>query len=220
MKIAIIEDHSLIADLLTTLCRRDLKYDVVLTETLGRKGLQGVRKLKPDLVLLDLSLPDIDGIEVAQAILKELPKTKILVLSSLRDPVTLKRVRDSGVHGFVDKREQNVTLLKEAISLVGKGHEFFSPIINEVVGPLRQDPKAYYRVLSDYEQGVLALIGESKSDEEIAKALSIHVTTAQSRRRDIMSKLGIHTTPKLIHYAIENGFTRSEHFQKPSKDGA
>jgi DNA-binding NarL/FixJ family response regulator len=220
MKIAIIEDHALMADLLATLCRRDLKHEVIITEAQGRKGLEAVRKLKPNLVLLDLSLPDIDGLEVASAILKELPKTKVLVLSSLRDPVTLKRVRDLGVHGFVDKRDQNIPLLKEAINLVIKGHEFFSPIINEVVGPLRQDPKAFYRVLSDYEQGVLALIGEAKSDEEIAKELGIKVSTAQSRRRDIMGKLEIHTTPKLIRYAIENGFTRSEHFQRPSEDGA
>jgi len=219
MKIAIIEDHSLIADLLGTICRRDFKFDVVLTETHGRRGLAAIRKLRPDFVLLDISLPDMDGLEVAAAVLKELPATKVLALSSLRDPVTLKRVRDLGIHGFVDKRDQTVERLKEAIDLVSRGHEFFSPVVNEVIGPLRRDPKAYYRMLSDYEQQILGLIGESKSDEEIATDLGIQPSTAQSRRRDIMNKLEIHSTPKLIRYAIECGFTRSEHFRPPSAVG-
>jgi DNA-binding NarL/FixJ family response regulator len=190
-----------------------------LTETHGRRGLVAIRKLRPDFVLLDISLPDMDGLEVAAAVLKELPATKVLALSSLRDPVTLKRVRDLGIHGFVDKRDQTVERLKEAIDLVSRGHEFFSPVVNEVIGPLRRDPKAYYRMLSDYEQQILGLIGESKSDEEIASVLGIQPSTAQSRRRDIMNKLEIHSTPKLIRYAIEYGFTRSEHFRPPSAVG-
>ena len=219
MKIAIVEDHALIADLLATICRRDFKFDVVLNETHGRRALPMIRKLRPDLVLLDISLPDIDGLEVADAILKELPATKVLALSYLRDPVTLKRVRDSGIHGFVDKRDQSVQRLKEAIDLVSRGHELFYPVVNEVVSPLRRDPKAYFRMLSDYEQQILGLIGEAKSDDEIAVLLGIQPSTAQSRRRDIMVKLDIHTTPKLIRYAIENGFTRSERLQPPPAGG-
>jgi len=220
MKIAIIEDHSLIADLLATLCRREFKFDVVLIEAYGRRALPAIRTLKPDLVLLDISLPDIDGLELAESILRELPATKVLALSSLRDPVTLKRVRDLGIHGFVDKRDQNVHQLKEAIELISRGHEFFSPVVNEVIGPLRRDPKAYYRMLSEYEQQILGLIGESRSDEEIATALGIQPSTAQSRRRDIMNKLEVHSTPKLIRYAIEYGFTRIEHIQPPRATGA
>src|ERR1700691_6527723 len=113
MRIAIIEDHSLFADLLATLCRREFKFDVVLIEAHGRRALPAIRTLKPDLILLDIALPDIDGLEVAESVLRELPATKVLALSSLRDPVTLKRVRDLGIHGFVDKRDQNVPLLKE-----------------------------------------------------------------------------------------------------------
>jgi DNA-binding NarL/FixJ family response regulator len=219
MKIAIIEDHALIADLLATICRRDFKFEVVLVEALGQPGLLGIRKHKPDLVLLDISLPDVDGLEVAAAVLKELPATKILALSSRRDPVTLKTVRDLGIHGFVDKRDQNVQRLKEAIDLVSRGHEFFSPVMGEVIGALRRNPKAYTRVLSDYEQQILGLIGDSKSDAEIALVLGIKPSTAQSRRRDIMRKLEIHSTPKLIRYAIENGFTRTEHIQhRPPSD--
>jgi len=219
MKIAIIEDQALIADLLAAVCRRDFKFTVAVNETHGRKGLELIKKHRPDLVLLDISLPDMDGLDLAETILRCLPETKILALSSLRDPVTLKRVRDLGIHGFVDKRDQNVRLLKEAIDLVSRGHGFFSPVVNEVVGPLNRDAKAYFRVLSDYEQRILGLIGKSKSDEVIAAILGIQSSTAQSRRRDIMNKLGIHTTPKLIRYAIDQGFTRREYFPRPPATG-
>src|ERR1700722_14556980 len=113
MRIAIVEDHSLIAELLATICRRDFKFDVVLIETRGREALSAIRKLKPDLVLLDITLPDIDGLVVAESILRELPATKVLALSSRRDPVTLKRARDLGIHGFVAKQNQSLELLKE-----------------------------------------------------------------------------------------------------------
>jgi DNA-binding NarL/FixJ family response regulator len=215
MKIAIVEDHALLAELLATMCRRDFKFDVVITETQGLKGLQRIRELRPDLVLLDISLPDADGLDIAATILRELPETRVLAISSLRDPVTMKRVRELGVHGFVDKRDQNVKLLREAIHLVSQGHGFFSPVVNDVMGNLGRDPKAYYRILSEYEQTILALIGASLSDNEIAGKLKIHPATAQSRRRDIMAKLGIHSTPKLIRYAIEQGFTRTDSFPKP-----
>jgi len=145
MNIAIIEDHALFADLLAKLCRRDFKFDVVLVETQGLRALPVLRKLKPDLVLLDISLPDVDGLDIAKTILRDLPKTRILALSSLRAAVTMKRVRDLGIHGFVDKRIQNVGMLKEAIDMVSRGLGYFSPVFNETVGPLLRDPKAYYR---------------------------------------------------------------------------
>ncbi len=218
MKIAIVEDHSLIADLLVALCTRELKYEVVLIETHGLRALPKLRELKPDLLLLDLSLPDVDGLEVAKVVLQELPQTRVLVLSSLRDPVALLRVRESGVHGFVDKRDQTREVLADAIRLVSRGHGFFTQVVNDAAASIRRDANAFNRILSDYEQRVLSLIGEALSDAEIAAQLGVTASTIQSRRRDIMSKLDIHTTPKLIRFAIMNGFTRTENFRPNDPD--
>ena len=85
-----------------------------------------------------------------------------------------------------------------------------SPVVVESSASLRRDPKAFIRVLSDYEIRILSLIGESKTDDEIAAVLAISATTVQSRRRDIMKKIDVHSTPKLIHFAIINGLTRPE----------
>ena len=99
---------------------------------------------------------------------------------------------------------------EQAIHAVLGGRVYYTPIVNESSASIRRDPKAFIRVLSDYETRILSMIGESKTDDEIATVLAISPATVQSRRRDIMRKLDIHTTPKLIHYAIVNGLTRAE----------
>ena len=101
-------------------------------------------------------------------------------------------------------------MLADAIRAVLGGQTYYTPIVNESSTTIRRDPKAFIRVLSDYETRILGLIGESQSDDEIAQVLDISPATVQSRRRDIMRKLDIHSTPKLIHYAIVNGLTRAE----------
>ena len=113
-------------------------------------------------------------------------------------------------NGFVDKNEQNPAVLSQAILAVLAGQVHYAPIVNESSAKIRRDPKAFIRVLSDYQTQILTMIGASQTDQEIAAALGISATTVQSRRRDIMRNLGIHSTPKLIHYALVNGLTRAE----------
>jgi DNA-binding NarL/FixJ family response regulator len=167
---------------------------------------------------MDISLPDGDGLELARMVLEEQPGLKILSISSHRDPWTMLQIQRIGLHGFVDKHEQRPGVLTEAIEAVLGGRIYYTPIVNESSSNIRRDPKAFIRVLSDYETRILALIGESKTDEEIAAVLGISPATVQSRRRDVMRKLDIHTTPKLIHYAIVNGLTRAEQLgqQRPT----
>ena len=117
--------------------------------------------------------------------------------------------------GFVDKNEQRTEVLTEAIQAVLSGRIYYTPIVNQSSASIRRDPKAFIRVLSDYETKILSMIGESKNDDEIALILGIRPATVQSRRRDIMGKLDIHATPKLIHYAIVNGLTRVEQLGCP-----
>jgi DNA-binding NarL/FixJ family response regulator len=210
--VVIVEDQALLSDMLAATCRRELGFETVAVEATGQAGLEAVRRLSPELLLLDISLPDIDGLDVAAVVRRELPAVRILAFSSHREPRTIRRVRELGLHGFFDKQEQTLDRLKEAIERVMDGRGYFSPVFGVVVESLQRDALAYHRILSDYEQTVLGLIGEAKADPEIAVELGIQPSTAQSRRRDIMGKLGIHSTPKLIRYAIENGFTRPDRF--------
>lgn len=205
----IIEDQRLVAEFFTLHCQ-SLGLKVVATCATVQEGQEQVRKLEPALVLLDFSLTDGSGLELAKTLLAERPELKIIGVSSHRDPWTMLQVQRMGLHGFVDKHEQRPEVLSEAIRAVLAGRIYYTAVVNEATANLRRDPRAFIRVLSDYELRILSLIGESKSDEEIATMLGVSPATMQSRRRDIMNKLDVHTTPKLIHYAIVNGLTRPE----------
>ena len=208
-RVVIVEDQRIVAEFFTYHCR-DLGLQVLQACGTCKDGLAAIRKHRPDLVLMDISLPDGDGLEMAKVVLDELASVKILAISSHRDPWTMLQVQRIGLHGFVDKNEQRPEVLSEAIHAVLGGRVYYTPIVNESSASIRRDPKAFIRVLSDYETRILSMIGESKTDDEIAAVLAISPATVQSRRRDIMRKLDIHTTPKLIHYAIVNGLTRAE----------
>ena len=211
--VVVIEDQRLVAEFFTLHCR-DLGLQVVQQCATCAEGLAAIRAHLPELVLLDLSLPDGDGLELAKTVLQELPQVKILSISSHRDPWTMLQVQRMGLHGFVDKNEQRPEVLSDAIRTVLAGKIFYTSVVNESSALMRRDPKAFIRVLSDYETIILSMIGGSKTDSEIGKILSISASTVQSRRRDIMHKLGIHSTPKLIHYAITHGLTRADQLVK------
>lgn len=205
----IIEDQQLFADFLAG-CFREWGIEVLVNTPSGAEGLRNLARLDPDLLLLDFSLPDIDGLEIARQLLtaKRHVRMKIVGISSHRDPWTMLQVQKIGLHGFVDKMGQSAETLRAALVSVVNGSVFYTSAVTESSARLRQDPKAFHRVLSDYELKILAMIGHAMSDDEIAAELGVSPATMQSRRRDIMKKLDIHTTPKLIHYAIANGITR------------
>lgn len=205
----IIEDHRLFADFLAS-CFGEWGIEVLLHTGSGQEGLRFVRECRPHLLLLDFSLPDADGLEIARQVLADCPEVKVLGVSAHRDAWTMMQVQRLGLHGFVDKLDQSREMLRRAVDTVLSGNVFYTRAVTESSARLRRDPRAFTRVLSDYEQRLLGLIGMALTDEEIAEQLGISPTTMQSRRRDIMRKLDIHTTPKLIHYAIVNGLTRPD----------
>lgn len=183
---------------------------VAAIATTVAEGLAACRAQLPDLLLIDFSLPDGDGIDAARTLFAEMPELRLLGISSHCDPWTMYQVQKSGMHGFVDKNSPGPEELTDAIRHLLAGRAYFSPALVKAAGKLRVDPGSFTRVLSDYEIQILSLIGTTMSDEEIASYLGIKPATMQSRRRDIMRKLDIHTTPKLIQFAIVNGLTRPE----------
>jgi two-component system nitrate/nitrite response regulator NarL len=213
-RVSIVEDQRLVAEFFVLHCR-DLGLEVLPPCGTCREGLAAVREHRPDLLLLDISLPDGDGLQLAKMLLEEFPQIKILAVSAHRDPWSMLQVQRLGLHGFVDKNEQCPEVLTVAIRAVLAGRIYYTPIVNKSSASIRRDPKAFNRVLSDYETRILSMIGESKNDSEIGVVLGISPSTVQSRRRDIMGKLDIHATPKLIHFAIVNGLTRVEQLGCP-----
>ncbi len=126
MKIVIVEDHLMIRDVVRKVCSSDFGYTVVGETDSGVQAVEMILKHRPDAVVLDLSLPDMDGFNVADRVLKVMPSLRILMLSSHCDDYTLFRVEKSGVHGFIDKNSNTIEILRDALEAIAAGRIYFS----------------------------------------------------------------------------------------------
>jgi len=210
--IIIIDDHPLFREGLKTIIERNSKYEVVGEAGTGRQGLKMARKLKPDLALVDMSLPDQSGIELIGDILKFSSKTRILIVSMHSKIDYIVKAFQAGATGYVIK-ESAADMLLQGIDHVLKGDYFMDTsvsqqVVKKLVG---LPPKevvvtvAGYDALTAREQEVMALLAEGLSIKKVADKLFISPKTVENHRSSIMRKLGLHSTFELIRYAAKLG---------------
>lgn len=209
-KIVIVEDQKLFQELLTHVAKIEFGHEVVGIASDGVQAIQICREKKPDLLLLDLLIPKVSGLIVAETLQEEMPQLRILAVSSENDPFTVHRAFDIGLQGFLDKGSQTMATLVEAIKRVSEGKTFFSENVLKTREKLMQEPLAFHKILSPREQEVLALIGGCYSDQEIGEFMGLSSSTVQTHRKNIMNKTGTHRTPLLIKYALKNGFWKPQ----------
>jgi DNA-binding NarL/FixJ family response regulator len=207
VRIVIVEDHLMFREVLCKVCTNELHHEVVAEAGDGRQAVQKVTELNPDLVLLDLHLPGLDGFGVLSEIRRLSPVMRVLVLSSHCDEYTVFQAERAHVNGFVDKNTNTVATLKQAIESVGAGRVWFSDTFLRVKAARHRDPNSFDKVLSDRERAVLALLGEPMSDAEVAERLEIAPETVEKHRFNMLRKLELATTTELIRYARDHGFT-------------
>lgn len=209
VRIVIVEDHLMFRDVLRKVCVEDLRHEVVGETDDGRKAVEIVRATLPDLVLLDLHLPNLDGFGVVDEIRKTAPEARVLVLSSHCDGYTVFRAERARVQGFVDKNTNTVATLKTAIGAVADGRVWFSDAFRGVKAARHRDPHSFDKLLTERERDVLSLVGAPLADRQIAERLKISVETVEKHRFNILRKLGLNSTPDLVRYARDHGFTLS-----------
>lgn len=195
-------------DLLAGACETAFKPEAIGQAADGRTALAQCREISPDLIILDLELPDRDGLDLLAELRKVAPRARIIALSSHTDDVTVHRVLQSGIEGFVDKTGQPMKTLREAVTTVMEGRRYLSPVVREVWRRLREEPAAFNKLLSDREQEVLVLVGRGYTNSEIAQQMGLSPNTIQNHRCSIMNKLDLHSSSHLIRYATEKGFSR------------
>lgn len=210
IKLAIVEDQELFRRLLVELCTKQFGFEVVCNVGTVAEALDQIPAAKPEVAMLDLHLPDGDGLDIAAKLFEKMPDLKVLALTSLCDEVTIHRIRKLGLQGFVDKNVQDPQLLRSAIETVASGRVYYAEIMQQVQQTMRADPVSFSKVLSEREQELLQLLGRGLSNEEAAEKMGLTAWTVHSHRRNIMKKLGANTQAELIRYALRKGFVRPD----------
>ena len=214
-RVVIVEDHTIIREGLRSLLCSAKDFDVVAEAGNGREGIQYVEKLKPDLVLTDLSMPKMDGMDMIETIKRHSPDTKVIALTVHRGEEYVLATLKAGADGYVLK-EASYGELMMAIRSVLKGTYYLSP---EISGTLidgyldakkSQKPFLFREILTKREREVLKLIAEGYTNKDIADSLYISVHTVETHRHHIMEKLNVHSTAALIALAVEKGLAGKE----------
>ena len=209
--VLLVEDHNVVREGLRTMIELEDDIEVAGEAHSGREAVVQVKKLQPDVVLMDIAMPLLNGLEATRQMLKANPATKVLMLSAHSDDAYVENATESGARGFLLKQAtaQDVCL---AIREVHKGKQFFSPSISrrqERLRALARDRKGGFTkkaaALTTREMEVLQLIAEGKANKETADALGIGIKTVEKHREHLMQKLDIHDTAGLTRYAISAG---------------
>jgi DNA-binding NarL/FixJ family response regulator len=179
--------------------------EVVGEASNGKQAVDMTLQLKPDVAILDVTMPDLNGIEAARQISKLVPSVKILALSMQRDPVYVREMLRAGARGYLLKESDESELLS-AVRAIAQGKGWLSPDVSEgVLDDYRKHVTHPIDLLSPREREVLQQIAESKTNKEIASSLSISVYTVEAHRGRIMEKLNLHSVSELVRFAMRNG---------------
>jgi DNA-binding NarL/FixJ family response regulator len=210
IRVLLAEDHTLVRQGFRRILEDDPRITVAGEASTGLSAIQLSKELKPDVVVMDLSMPELGGLEASAEILKVFPETKILILSMYSNQAYVRKAFEIGAKGYILKNAIELDLTRAVIALA-EGGAYMSPgISNLVIESLKagsfedrsQDP---YERLTLREKEVLQLIAQGKSNKEIAALLNISVNTVAVHRAHVMETLGLHRTAEIVLYAVKRG---------------
>ncbi len=208
MKALVIEDQMMFRDVVVSLLRERLGCKEVTTGASCAAAREVFVPDRFDLAVLDLDLPDGDGLELARDFTLRDPHLRVLAISAQTDAYTLSRVLDSGAVGFVDKTQEDLVHLEKALREVLEWRMYFSRSVHDSLVQRRRDPKGFDKLLTEKETELMKYFGLGLRNEEIAPRAGIEASTVHGHRRAVMRKLGLSSSLQLMRYALLTGFTR------------
>jgi len=213
-RILLADDHAMIRQGLCSLLEKQPDIEVVGAVDDGRKALDLIRELHPNVVIMDISMPNLNGIDAARKISRDFERVKIIALSIHSSRRYVGEMLKAGASGYILK-ECLFDELMEAIKTVCAGGIYLSPkitgvVVDDYVKHLAGEPQPATPVLTAREREVLQLLAEGKNTKQIAVQLYVSTKTIESNRRNIMEKLGIHSIAELTKYAVREGITTLE----------
>ncbi len=210
IRILLADDHTLMRAGLRVLLERQPDLAVVGEAEDGRQAVQLVETLQPDVVVLDIAMPNLNGIEATRQIVAKSPRTAVVILSMHSDESYILRSLKAGARAYLLKDSAEADLIR-AIHAVRDGKSFFSPavgkaLVEDYVHQLKErGDEDSYDLLTPREREILQLVAEGKSNKDVANLLNLSVYTVETHRAHILQKLGLHTVPDLILYAVRKG---------------
>ena len=210
LRILVADDHDLMRRGLKSLLESHPGWSICAEAHTGREAVAKAEELKPDIVILDITMPELNGVEAARRILKASPNTEILVLSVHYSDQLIRDILDAGVRGYIVKSDSDRDLVI-AVEALANHKPFFTPRATELIlsnfnnkGGSSEMPEVIGERLTSREREIVQLLSEGKSSKEVASLLSISVKTAETHRANIMRKLEIHSVSELVRYAVRN----------------
>ena len=211
IRVLIADDHAILREGLRALLRLSEDIEVVGEAVDGRQAVDLARQLDPDVVLMDIAMPGLGGLEATIEIKKEGLRPKILILSQYEDREYVRRLLKAGVSGYLLKKSAG-SELANSIRSVHRGGLVLDPEVArtamEDAGPRAPAEADPYETLTDREKQVLKLVAEGLSNKEVAEVLGISVKTAMSHREKVMEKLDLHNRTELVRFALKRGVIR------------
>jgi two-component system response regulator NreC len=215
IRLLMVDDHEIVRAGLRMLLQNQPDIEIIAEADNGRDAIAKAKELEPDIVLMDISLPDVDGFEATRQIKKAVPKVAILALTMHESDEYFFKMLNAGASGYVPKRAAPTDLVT-AIHTIREGGVFLYPslaksLVRDYMG--RADEGGERKVLdglTDREQEVLKLIADGLTNQEIADKLTISVKTVERHRANIMAKLNLHSRTELVKYAIRKGLIEVE----------
>lgn len=214
INILLVDDHTIVRDGLKVLLEANPEIKVVGGASNGRQVLDRVKELQPDIVIMDISMPELNGIDATRNIIESFPQVRVIMLSMLGTADHLFHALQAGARGYLLKESASREVM-EAVLAVYAGEVYFSKrimgtMVTDYLQFRNENQSASLRSLSARENEILCLVIEGKSSAEIGKCLNLSPKTVESYRSRMMQKLGISDLPELIKFAIKNGLISLE----------
>ncbi len=210
LRILIADDHDLLRRGVKAMIQSHAGWEVCGEAHTGREAVSKTEELKPDVLILDISMPDLNGVEAARRIRKASPNVEVLVLSMHYSDQLIRDIVEAGVRGYIVKSDSDRDLII-AVETLANHKPFFTPRATEVLlssfnagRSNGEDQESVRERLTSREREIVQLLAEGKSSKEVAASLCISVKTAETHRANIMRKLQLHTVSELVRYAVKN----------------
>jgi two-component system response regulator NreC len=212
VRVLLCDDHTLFREGIKAILKDELSIEIVGETENGRQAVAQARQLHPDIVLMDIAMPDLSGFEATHRILQANPKTKVLILTMYEEEEVITRCLDAGASGYVLKDAPRAHLI-HAIDVVSRGGQYLSSralkkVVKQYVKAAKSTAVTSYERLSDREREVLKLLADGLTLKEIAVRLVLSVKTVDAHKTNLMRKLDLHDRSELVKYAIQRKLIR------------